>query len=170
MDHLYAPWRSTYSKSAHTAKNETTDSNECVFCQQLALQTDEHFFILKRFKHCFVVLNKYPYNAGHLLILPLDHLQELTQLSYDARHEIMEVIVHATEILKKILASEGINVGINLGKAAGAGIPSHLHFHMVPRWIGDTNFAVAIAETKVISFDLHDIYKQLKPAFDNLKL
>ena len=165
MKDLYAPWRSPYSKSLTKSKQETAQKNECVFCTQCKDTHDEKNFILKRYKHWAVFLNKYPYNAGHLLIVSLEHKKSLNQLPKAARAELMEITNFAIPILEKKLEAEGINVGLNLGKASGAGIPSHLHLHILPRWSGDTNFLPALAHTKVVSFDLKEMYALLKPAF-----
>lgn len=165
MLNLYAPWRSSYSHSTDKSKDEDITPDVCVFCLQLD-ENDEKNFIIKRYKHCFVVLNKYPYNAGHLLVVPFNHHKDLAQLETAARTEIMEVITAATAILQKELKTHGINIGLNLGKASGAGIPSHLHFHVLPRWIGDTNFLPALANTKVVSSDLSELFQQLKPFFN----
>jgi len=165
MKTLFAPWRSPYSSKFGGEKSEGASESECVFCSQLKEKKDEKNFILKRFDYSFVMLNKYPYNAGHLLVLPLKHAATLDQLAKDERAEIMELINLSTTILQKRLKNEGLNVGINLGKAAGAGIPSHLHVHILPRWVGDTNFMPAIGKTKVISFDLGKMYHQLKNEF-----
>ena len=170
MKRLYAPWRSLYAKSLHEGKGERSLKEQCDFCTQISANQDEKYFILKRFKHSFVCLNLYPYNAGHIMILPLKHQATLHELTKEARLEIMEAVSASTTIIQKVLESEGINVGINLGKAAGAGSPSHLHVHVLPRWSGDTNFLPALADTKLISFDLHEIYKKLKPEFDKLTL
>ena len=112
------------------------------------------------------MLNKYPYNAGHLLILPIRHVALLSDLEKNERAELMELVNMSVNIVSATLGNHGLNIGINLGKAAGAGIPSHLHTHILPRWDGDTNFMPAIAKTKVISFDLSDIYEKLKKEFD----
>lgn len=165
MKDLYAPWRSGYSTSSEKTKQENISADECVFCNQINDTHDENNFILKRYTHCFITLNKYPYNAGHLMVLPLAHKKNLAELSPEARHEIMDVTNHAIIILEKELTAEGINVGLNLGRASGAGIPSHLHMHILPRWIGDTNFLPTLADTKVVSFDLKEIFEILKPAF-----
>ncbi len=170
MDCLYAPWRASYSNSIAHAKKEDTTENECVFCQRFKQTIDEDNFILKRFKHCVIMLNKYPYNAGHLLILPLKHVDSLHALSQEARIELMELMNSSIIIVKKILQCDGVNAGVNLGKAAGAGIPSHLHMHILPRFIGDTNFLPTLSATKAVSFDLNEIYRQLKPEFTTLSL
>lgn len=170
MKKLYAPWRSSYTASADRTKNEEAREHECVFCTQLKENNDEKYLILKRFSYSFVLLNSYPYNAGHLLILPLTHQADLYDLSSPARAEIMEVASASVAILKDMLKPHGFNLGVNLGKAAGASIPSHLHMHLLPRWNSDTNFLPTLGDTKVVSFDLLKIYEQLKPAFDTITL
>jgi ATP adenylyltransferase len=168
MKLLYAPWRSEYTTSTARTKNEAALREECVFCTQLQEDNDEKNFIIKRFPHSIVMLNRYPYNAGHLLIMPLDHIGFIDGLSSEIQSELMWLVGKSSVILKEVLGAEGINVGINIGKAAGAGIPAHVHIHVLPRWIGDTNFLPTLCETKVISYDLPTIYKKLKIAFDEL--
>ena len=172
MKRIYAPWRNAYvTKAADSAKSEKrADATDCVFCKQIAENNDEKYFILKRYTHCFVMMNFYPYNAGHLLILPYEHKANLHELSLEARGEIMEVINTALCISEKALYNEGFNIGINLGSAGGGGIPSHLHVHTVPRWRGDTAFIEVLGETKLNSNDLEKIYQDLKKAFDALTL
>ncbi len=165
MKDLYAPWRSPYSKSLSKSKQEAAQKNECVFCVQCKDTHDAKNFILKRYKHWIVLLNKYPYNAGHLLIVSFEHKKSLDQMPKAARAELLEITALAIPILEKKLETDGINVGLNLGKASGAGIPSHLHLHILPRWSVDTNFLPALADTKVISFDLKEMYALLEPAF-----
>lgn len=170
MKQLYAPWRENYSNDVALNKSETAPADECVFCIKFAAHNDDQHLILRRFKHMIIVLNLFPYNAGHLLILPIDHIASLDQLSQEAQYELIDLTTHCTIIVKKILNAQGINVGMNLGIQAGAGIPSHLHMHVLPRYTGDTNFLPLLAETKQISFDLLKVFKKLKPAFDNLEL
>jgi ATP adenylyltransferase len=165
MNRLYTPWRESYATSADDTKQTNAPADNCVFCSQIAENNDAHNWILRRFNYSFVILNKFPYNAGHLLILPLKHTAHLEDLSKEVRTEIMEVTALSCAIIKEQTKAEGINVGINLGKAAGAGIPSHLHVHVLPRWQGDTNFLPALANTKIISFDLQKIYADLKTKF-----
>jgi ATP adenylyltransferase len=162
MNILYAPWRSPYSDSRNTA---SVSHNPCVFCVENEEIMDEDNFILKRAAHCYVVLNKYPYNAGHLMVIPYAHVKSLEELTAAARHEIIDVATMCTKILAQMLNCQGINIGLNLGQASGAGIPDHLHTHILPRWQGDTNFLPTLAHTKVISFDLTQMYQKLKPAF-----
>jgi len=166
MKKIYAPWRSQYvSKVAHS-KKEQVKSKDCIFCSKFSKKNDGRNFILKRYKHVAAILNLYPYNAGHIMVIPFEHKKDLSTLSTETRAELMEVTSLSVGIVKKILRPHGFNVGLNLGKAGGAGIPSHLHMHIVPRWNGDTNFFPVIGETKSVSIDLSEIYKHLKPAFE----
>jgi len=154
MKVLFAPWRSDYTKKEARTKNEDASKQECIFCQQFKENNNQKYYILKRSKNCIVILNRYPYNAGHLLILPIAHIGKLEKLSPEVRHELMDLVSQSTEIVQNQLGAQGVNIGLNLGKAAGAGIPSHLHFHILPRWIADSNFMPVLSQTKVISFDL----------------
>ena len=170
MDKLYAPWRDSYVTGIHKGKRKNKiDPNECVFCKLIEEKKDTKNFILKRFKNCFVMLNKFPYNAGHLMIIPIKHINTLDKLTPAARQEIMETINQTTTVLQKALECDGLNIGINIGKASGAGIPGHLHIHVLPRWEGDTNWLPLLAETKQISVDLNQLYKVLKPVFAKIK-
>ncbi len=165
---MYAPWRSKYTtETAHT-KKERISKNECVFCEQFQQKNDKKFFILKRLKHNAVLLNRFPYNAGHLLIIPFAHKATLNELSKAARTELMELVSDSSKIVRETLKADGVNIGLNVGKASGSSIPSHLHFHILPRWYGDTNFLPTLADTKQISVDLKDVYQTLKPKFNKL--
>lgn len=165
MKQLYAPWRSDYTLGISDKKN----GKACPFCVQGAnSDQDKKNFIIKRYKHCFVMLNLYPYNAGHVMVIPFEHKADLSLLSQEARYEIIEVVSHTISILQTTIRAEGLNVGFNLGgKAAGGSIPEHLHLHVVPRWLGDTNFLVALTDTKPISVNLVEIYEKLKKAFES---
>ena len=165
MNKLYCPWRNKYIENRDKKENK----NQCVFCDKIKTKKIDESYILYKTEHSIVILNLYPYNAGHLLVIPAKHCSDLSVLSKQSKQDVMETISISTEILQKTLSCEGINVGINLGKASGAGIPEHLHVHILPRWDGDTNFLPTLANTKQISFDLNDTYKKLKPAFDSLK-
>ena len=170
MKKLYAPWRSKYvDKNVHQGKSENTQKDECIFCKKIKANNDEKHYILKRSKNAAIILNLYPYNAGHIMVIPLQHKKSLEDLSSEVRYEIIDLITKTIETLKKTIKPDGFNVGINLGKHGGAGIPSHLHVHIVPRWNGDTNFLPIISNTKAISFDLNKIYKDLRKSFDKLK-
>jgi len=169
MDILYAPWRDKYVK--HGIKESSSEKKECVFCAKISVEepaSDE--FVLKVTKHAFVILNLYPYNGGHLLILPIKHVANIEELSKAARTELMELMSASVVILKTILKTQGVNAGLNLGRASGAGLPEHLHLHVVPRWVGDTSFITTIGQTKNVSVDLQEVYNELKPAFQALKL
>jgi ATP adenylyltransferase len=165
---LFAPWRTAYTtNTAHqTTGNETKD--ECVFCAQLTENNDQKYFVLKRTRHWAIMLNRYPYNAGHLLIVALTHVATLQDLTQEARTELIELTTQSSNIIQHVLQPGGLNIGLNLGKIAGAGLPAHIHLHILPRWLGDTNFMPVFGETKVISFDLTQVYLQLKPHFDSL--
>jgi ATP adenylyltransferase len=169
MDILYAPWRDKYVKHS---KNQNSSSNEtCVFCEKILNNDhDNQEFVLKKTKHAFVILNLYPYNGGHLLILPTQHVAHLEDVSKEVRFELMELMTASIAILKNVLKAEGINAGLNLGRASGAGIPAHLHLHVVPRWVGDTSFMTTIGDTKNVSVDLEKVYNDLKPAFQALEI
>lgn len=167
MNYLYAPWRGKYINKKAGEQSITTEK-PCVFCIKLSEQQDEQNFILRRFKHNAIILNLYPYNAGHLMVIPLEHKKRLLELAPEVRQEFMELTAQSIAILEHDLGADGINAGLNLGKAAGAGIPSHLHMHVIPRWAGDTNFMPVIAETKPISLDLNLVYQDLKPLFDKI--
>jgi ATP adenylyltransferase len=164
MKKLYAPWRTQYTKRVITDEK----SDGCVFCKIRDTNDDAQELVLKRFEHCMVILNKYPYNAGHLLIVPFEHHKELYEYDTATHTELIEQMSKATEILQKTLGAHGCNVGINLGKAAGAGIPEHLHIHILPRFLGDTNFLPALTDTKQISIDLHEVYATLLSGYKNL--
>lgn len=168
MKRLYAPWRHDYvtQKDKNSASKEM--KNECVFCHQLAQNDDDKYFIIKRFKHCAVAMNYYPYNAGHLLILSYRHVEFLKDLSAQERTEIMEVSNASVMVLEKIMNVKGFNLGINLGTAAQGSIPYHLHMHVLPRWHGDTSFLETLFETTTISSDLFKTFDRLKEEFEAL--
>lgn len=150
----------------HKPTGESTET--CVFCHKLAAKEDAKNLILARYKYNAVIMNLYPYSAGHLMVIPLEHHMYPSQLSAEARQEMMELMSQSVHILETALKATGVNVGINLGTAAGAGIPGHLHMHVLPRWIGDTNFMPLIAGTKPISLDLNVVYQELRPYFEKL--
>ena len=165
MKVLYCPWRESYSKKVDNAKGVDALREECVFCNVVKQKdADDKNYVLKRFDRNLLMLNLYPYNAGHLLIIPYCHTQDLQSLSPAARAEMIEIAARSSELLKNSLGAQGINLGLNQGREAGAGIPSHVHMHVLPRWRGDTNFMPLLAETKHISFDLNTIYSKLKKA------
>ncbi len=171
MKCLYAPWRSHYTESVGSTKKEDAQTDECVFCAHLQQDHDDSKnYVLKRFSHTAVLFNRYPYNAGHLLIIPIEHIGNLEHLSKETSAQLMAATTASTVILKKKARPDGFNIGLNLGKMAGASIPAHLHMHLLPRWTGDTNFLPTLTDTKVISFDLEKMYLDLKPEFDAITL
>ncbi len=140
----------------------------CIFCDHLAEDDDEKARILYRAGRTFVILNAFPYNTGHLMVAPRRHVGELSDLEQEERHELMDVTNGAVEIVRAALSPHGFNVGLNLGSVAGAGIPGHVHVHVVPRWGGDTNFMPVVGDTKVLPEMLADTAAKLRPGFARL--
>jgi len=157
---LYAPWRYTYIKTFQDEKR----SEECVFCEA-PKKSDDEALILYRGRHAYIIMNLYPYNTGHVMVVPYRHIADYTSLTEDEAAEIHLLIKLSLNAIRKTMKPHGFNIGINLGRVAGAGIDQHLHVHIVPRWNGDTNFMPIIAGAKVISQDVREAYKMLKPAF-----
>ena len=158
MYRLWAPWRIEYILGPKP--------DECVFCIPEDTSSDEERFVLKRSRFSFVILNKYPYSSGHIMVCPYRHVFSLEELNKEELYEMMDLITVCTKILKKVFNPDGINVGLNIGEAAGAGIEEHLHFHLVPRWVGDHSFMAVFGETMVIPEHLKSVYNKLKPYFD----
>lgn len=167
MKKLYAPWRHEYVTRAKdkSKPKDQLSAEDCVFCKKFISQDDEKNLILKRFERCAVVMNYYPYNAGHLMVLPLTHSPTLESLDKATRSDMMEATTHSLTVINSVVKSDGFNVGINLGLAGGGGIPSHLHIHVLPRWAGDTNFLATIGETNLICSDFLKLYASLHEAF-----
>ena len=161
MDRLWAPWRMEYILS--TVKKP--DAAGCVFCKMLAESSDEQNLILWRGQTAFVVMNKFPYNSGHLMVVPNRHTGEFASLTADEHLELAGLISRSKDALAKAVHPHGFNIGMNIGRASGAGIVDHLHYHIVPRWSGDSNFMSTTADTKVMSESLPDTWKRLKSAF-----
>jgi ATP adenylyltransferase len=139
----------------------------CIFCKALSEQDN---LTLYKGKVTMVVMNKFPYINGHLLVAPIKHLSTLDRLSKGEMGDLLETVEQSVGILKKVMNPDGFNVGLNLGKVAGAGVEEHLHFHIVPRWFGDTNALTVFADVRVIPEHLLDTYNNLKPYFDNIDL
>jgi ATP adenylyltransferase len=138
----------------------------CVFCQALEQTTDgEDNLIVVRGEHAFVILNRFPYTSGHLMILPYLHVPRLEDLDPETRAEMMELVTKGTQVLQQIYNPQGFNIGINMGQAAGAGIEEHIHLHIVPRWSGDTNFMSSVGETRVVPEPLDETYRRVKAAW-----
>lgn len=161
MKNLWAPWRMEYILS--------DKEKECIFCTKPFENKDRENLILYRGSLCYVIMNKYPYNNGHIMIVPYLHKSELTELSDDIICELIMLTKYSMECINKAFSPEGYNVGINIGAAAGAGIEEHLHLHIVPRWAGDTNFMIVTGEIKTIPQHLMDTYDEFYPIFNKLK-
>lgn len=161
MDVLWSPWRYDYITAGGTAS-----TTGCVFCDILNNSvTDEESFILKRAEFNFVILNIYPYTSGHLMIVPYEHLDSLDRASKPSSDEMMDLLKLAESAVAEVYSPDGINIGMNIGKAAGAGVASHYHMHLLPRWVGDVNFMTAIGQTRTIPETLPDTYRKLKDKF-----
>jgi ATP adenylyltransferase len=157
MEYLWAPWRQAYI----TAVKTPAENEPCFICAGLAAEDDRANLIVQRTPWSVVLLNRYPYNNGHLLIAPRAHKGQLSELSPEELLETMETLRRMIGLLDPLLHPQGYNIGLNLGRVAGAGLPGHLHWHLVPRWSGDTNFMSLLADTRVISQSLQELYELL---------
>lgn len=159
MKVLWAPWRMAYIKAAHKPRG-------CIFCIKPRQRRDPRNYLLSRGRHAFAIMNLFPYNSGHLLIAPYAHVDSLDKLPDEAALELLRLTNRSLQILRAELKPEGFNVGINLGRVAGAGIREHVHLHIVPRWNGDTNFMPLFGETRVMPEHLDATYRKLRKRFD----
>ncbi len=148
---------------------KTPKSDECIFCTQPAAQRDDEHHIIYRGDLCYIMLNLYPYNNGHLMVAPYRHVGSISQLDSEMLVELMAQVQLALSVLRLVMNPDGFNMGINEGKVAGAGFAEHTHFHIVPRWNGDTNFMPVIADIKVMPEHLDTVYRQLKEALARVK-
>lgn len=154
MEQLWAPWRIEYIQKAR--------QSGCILCLKPAERNDEANFLLYRGEHNFIILNIFPYNPGHLMIAPYRHTASLLDLTDKEAREHFELVKKSLKLLKEVMEPAGFNIGLNLGKVAGAGIADHLHTHVVPRWEGDTNFMPVLSDTKIVSEALTATYRRLK--------
>ncbi len=157
MKHIWAPWRIRYIQAEKPAG--------CFLCEKPAREDDAASYILFRGEKNFVILNAYPYNPGHLLVATYRHVADLEKLTAEERHEHFDIVSRSTEILRRIYHPDGFNIGINLGRAAGAGLEDHVHTHIVPRWQGDTNFMAVAADVRVLPDALAAVYQKLAGEF-----
>ena len=157
MDQLWAPWRLSYVKAAHAP----AETDPCFICAGLAADDDRRNLIALRTERSVVVLNRYPYNNGHLLVAPQAHKGRLEELTPDELLETQETLRRMVGALDELMRPDGYNIGLNLGRVAGAGLPGHLHWHVVPRWHGDTNFMPVLGDVKVIVQSLDALYDLL---------
>jgi ATP adenylyltransferase len=157
MDHLFSPWRYAYVTSQKT-------EDGCALCRLGAADPseDEAGFVVARARHLFVVLNIYPYNSGHLMIVPYRHVPRLPALGDEVLHEMGRLAARVEEAMEDAYHPDGINFGMNIGRSAGAGIADHVHLHVVPRWAADTNFMTVAAETRVLPEGLHETWRRLR--------
>jgi ATP adenylyltransferase len=158
MDFLFTPWRYTYVTGAEKAL-------ECVFCAALQSGDDRRAGIVHRGRHCFIILNSFPYTSGHVMIVPFRHTDQLQKLEAEEAHEMVALAQRLEGILRELYHPDGLNMGINLGKAAGAGVAAHIHMHVLPRWVADANFMSVVGETRVLPEDLETTYQRIRERF-----
>ncbi|MGQ9516070.1 MAG: HIT family protein [Anaerolineae bacterium] len=157
MERLWSPWRMAYLTNEEKPEG-------CVFCRKLAEQNDAQNLLVHRGRHAAIIMNLYPYNTGHLMVIPYSHASSTEELDRDTLTEMMELVNLGMRILRRTLRPDGFNVGINIGRSAGAGIAEHVHIHIVPRWSGDSNFLTILGQTRVIPEFLEDTYCRLVAA------
>lgn len=162
MERLWAPWRMQYLRGEGV--------KGCIFCDKPAADDDRANYLLYRGEHAYILLNIYPYSNGHLMVAPYAHVAQLADLDPEVRVEIMELTTLCTELLARTNNPAGFNLGANVGKAAGAGFESHFHMHVVPRWLGDTNFMPVVGHTRIIPELLDDTYDRLLKALTEITL
>jgi ATP adenylyltransferase len=158
MDYLWTPWRYAYVATAER-------SSACVFCEAAKGSDDSKTLVVHRGESCFVILNAYPYTPGHVMVVPYAHLDELRKLPAEAANEMMALSQRMESLLRQLYAPDGINLGMNIGKAAGAGIAGHIHMHVLPRWVADANFVSVVCETRILPETLEETWKRMKAAF-----
>jgi ATP adenylyltransferase len=160
MDYLWTPWRYAYVSTADKAPG-------CVFCGRMKQCDDREALIVRRGEHNFIVLNKFPYTSGHVMVVPYEHVDELQKLSPAAAQEMMSLSQTLEGVLRSEYHPDGINVGMNIGKAAGAGVAGHIHMHVLPRWVADANFVSVIGETRVLPETLDVTWERLHNALNS---
>jgi len=159
-DILYSPWRMEYINSC--------EPDGCIFCIKETEENDLKHLILHRSKYSFVIMNMFPYNNGHLMVVPKKHTGDLNALSIKETNDLFDLVRKTVKVLKDTYNPEGLNIGMNLGKAAGSGVDEHLHVHIVPRWSGDVNFMTSVGSTRVIPENFSQAYNRIKEQFDKL--
>lgn len=158
MDYLWTPWRYAYVSSADKTPG-------CIFCELPLLGDDERALIVHRGRHNYIVLNAFPYTCGHSMVVPYEHLDRLSKLAAETLTEMTELSQKLEAVLYEVYSPDGVNLGMNIGKAAGAGVAGHLHMHELPRWVADGNFMTVVGETRVLPELLADTYARLKEKF-----
>jgi len=158
MDYLWTPWRYTYVSNAHKM-------DVCIFCERVAWKDDRKARIVHRAEHCFIILNAFPYTSGHVMVVPYEHVNELQKLSRPAAEEMILLVQRMETVFRKLYHPDGVNLGMNIGKAAGAGVAGHLHMHVLPRWVADANFMTVVGETRVLPEDLETTWERIRAEF-----
>jgi ATP adenylyltransferase len=158
VDYLWSPWRYHYLANARTREG-------CIFCEMAARDSDEQSLIVHRAVYNFVVLNRFPYTSGHLMVVPFAHEAQLNAIGEAAAAEMMQLTQASETHLRNLYRPDGLNIGMNLGESAGAGVAGHIHMHVLPRWFGDANFMTTIGETRMLPEDLSVSWKRLSEAF-----
>src|SRR3954447_22034078 len=161
MKHLWTPWRSTYI-------NSKKEPGTCVFCFAQSGTDDRANLVVYRGQHCFVILNRYPYTSGHLMVAPYLHVSRLSPIDEIAAGEMMHLTRFSEKMLGDVYSPDGINLGMNMGEAAGAGIEQHIHMHVLPRWKGDANFMTSVGQTRIIPELLSETWDKLRAVFQSL--
>jgi ATP adenylyltransferase len=162
MDYLWTPWRYSYLTGPRT---EPEDRSECIFCAAASCGDDEKALVVHRSKYNFIILNRFPYTSGHVMVVPYAHTRTLEELSDDSLVEMIRLARDCEKVLRAAYRPDGLNLGLNIGRSAGAGVAGHLHLHALPRWTGDANFMTPIAETRVLPEDLAVTWQRLRAAF-----
>jgi ATP adenylyltransferase len=160
MDYLWTPWRYAYV----TAGSKTSG---CIFCDLPQAHDDANTHIVYRGTHCYIVLNAYPYTPGHVMVVPFAHLDELQKVPVEAAHEMMDLSQKMERVLRQLYAPDGVNLGMNIGRAAGAGVVGHVHMHVLPRWVADANFVSVVGETRILPESLDVTYDRIKGALQS---
>lgn len=158
MRRLWAPWRMEYIKKPR--------ERDCLFCRVAKEDSDRDNLILYRSQHSYIIMNRYPYNNGHVMVVPYRHVASPEMLDVEEDVDISDLIKISIKVIRRVMNPQGFNIGANIGKAAGAGIEEHYHIHIVPRWVGDTNFMPIISDTKVVVEHILDTYNRLKEELD----
>jgi len=158
MDYLWSPWRYRYVTKA-------TPQDACIFCAKLASDDDEQNLIACRGERNFVLLNLYPYTSGHMMVAPYTHISTLEEAEEETLLEMMRLTRRAASILRQLYQPQGLNIGMNVGECAGAGVAGHIHMHVLPRWVGDSSFMTVVGETRIAPEDLGETWRKLSAAF-----
>ena len=161
MNHLWSPWRMEYIENNNKEEG-------CIFCIAQAQEDSAENLIAQRGEHAYVILNRYPYTSGHLMVVPFEHKATLEELDPPTRAELMELTTLCVTVLRNAYNPQAFNIGMNIGEAAGAGVKEHVHLHIVPRWSGDTNFISVLGESRVLPELLADTYQRIKRGFEEL--